>query len=390
MRLLLAALLLVACPVFAAEDNFDFFEKNIRPVLAAKCYGCHNSASKAPMGGLTVDTRDGLRRGGKSGAPAVVPGKPEDSLLLRAIEHTTKDLKMPPGQALPAEQVQAFSAWIKMGAPDPRDGVAPVSAKPAYDWDKERKHWAYQPLRNVAPPAENEPEWNRTAVDRFLRAKLREKGLHPLARTDRRTLLRRVTFNLTGLPPTAAETDAFLADASPSAFEKVVERLLASPAYGEHWGRHWLDVVRYADTAGETADYPVPVAWRYRNYVIDAFNADKPYDEFLREQIAGDILAREGPRERYAERVTATGYLAISRRFGFDSENYHHLTIQDTLDNLGQSMLGLTLGCARCHAHKYDPVSMPDYYALSSSPTNSVASGTTSVSLSIASADLDG
>jgi hypothetical protein len=199
-------------------------------------------------------------------------------------------------------------------------------------------------------------------VDAFILAKLDGRLLAP--RADKRALIRRATFDLTGLPPAPEEIDAFLADSSKNAFAKVVERLLASLHYGEHWGRHWLDVVRYADTAGETADYPVPVAWRYRNYVIDAFNADKPYDEFLREQIAGDILARQDPRERFAERMTATGYLAISRRFGFDSENYHHLTIQDTLDTLGQGVMGLSLGCARCHDHKYDPVTMHDYYAL--------------------------
>ncbi len=362
MRLLPAGLLLVACPIFAAEENFDFFEKNIRPVLAAKCYGCHNSASKAPMGGLTVDTREGLRRGGKSGAPAVVPGKPEDSLLLRAIEHSTKDLKMPPGQALPAEQVQAFSAWIKMGAPDPRDGAAVVSSKPAYDWEKERKHWAYQPLRNAAPPTENEPEWNRTAVDKFLRAKLREKGLQPLARTDKRTLLRRVTFNLTGLPPTAAETDAFLADASATAFEKVVDRLLASPAYGEHWGRHWLDVVRYADTAGDASDFPVPEMFRYRNYVIRSFQSDKPYNTFLREQLAGDTLPFANPEDR-RDKLIATGYLANSRRFGQTMGEFH-LTVDDTIENLGKAVLGLSVGCARCHDHKFDPIPTRDYYAL--------------------------
>lgn len=225
-------------------------------------------------------------------------------------------------------------------------------------------HWAFQPIQNPTAPSVRDAAWCRTSIDRFILAKLEAAGVPPAAAADRRAWIRRATFDLTGLPPTAEEIDAFLADTSANADERLVNRLLDSRHYGEHWGRHWLDVVRYADTAGETADYPVPVAWRYRNYVIDAFNADKPYDEFLREQIAGDILARRGPRERYAERVTATGYLAISRRFGFDSENYHHLTIQDTLDNLGQSVLGLTLGCARCHAHKYDPVSMPDYYAL--------------------------
>ena len=225
-------------------------------------------------------------------------------------------------------------------------------------------HWAFQPVRNPAPPAVTNTAWCRTPIDRFILADLESRGTSPAPRVEPRALLRRATLDLTGLPPTADELDAFAADPSPEAFRRAVDRLLESPHYGEHWGRHWLDVVRYADTAGETADYPVPVAWRYRNYVIDAFNADKPYNQFLREQIAGDLLARRGPRERYAEQVTATGFLAISRRFGFDSENYHHLTLQDTIDTLGQSVMGLTLGCARCHAHKFDPVSMPDYYAL--------------------------
>jgi len=226
------------------------------------------------------------------------------------------------------------------------------------------QHWAFQPIRHPSPPDVRGSDWCRNDVDRFLLAAWERQGLQPAQEADRRTLIRRAAFDLTGLPPTAPETDAYLTDSTSNAWDRVVERLLASPHYGEHWGRHWLDVVRYADTAGETADYPVPVAWRYRDYVIRAFNADKPYDVFLREQIAGDILAREGPRESYAERVTATGYLAISRRFGFDSENYHHLTIQDSIDNLGQTVLGLTLGCARCHAHKYDPISMQDYYGL--------------------------
>ncbi len=225
-------------------------------------------------------------------------------------------------------------------------------------------HWAFQPVLDPALPTVTNAAWCQTVLDRFILARLEKDGLTPAPPADRRALSRRVTFDLTGLPPAEEEINAFVADSSPNAFPRLVDRLLDSPHYGEHWGRHWLDVVRYADTAGETADYPVPVAWRYRNYVIDSLNSDKPYNEFLREQIAGDILARTGPRERYAERVVATGYLAISRRFGFDSENYHHLTIQDTIDTVGQSVLGLSLGCARCHDHKFDPVSMPDYYAL--------------------------
>lgn len=225
-------------------------------------------------------------------------------------------------------------------------------------------HWSFQPLTDPPAPPVSYQDWARGDLDAFVLQGMERAGVKPLPRADKLTLIRRATFDLTGLPPAPEEVQAFLADDSPQAFTRVVDRLLNSPRYGEHWGRHWLDVVRYADTAGETADYPVPVAWRYRNYVIDAFNADKPYDRFLQEQIAGDILGRQGSPEQYAERITATGYLAISRRFGFDSENYHHLTIQDTIDNLGQTVLGLTLGCARCHDHKYDPVSMADYYGL--------------------------
>ncbi len=225
-------------------------------------------------------------------------------------------------------------------------------------------HWAFQPLQNPAPPRVTNSGWPLSGIDRFVLSKIEADGLRPAPPADKRTLLRRATFDLIGLSPTPPEVDSFISDTSSDAFARVVDRLLNSPHYGERWGRHWMDIVRYADTAGETADYPIPVAWRYRNYVIDSFNADKPYNTFLREQIAGDVMARRGASEHYAQDVTATGYLALSRRFGFDSENYHHLTIQDTIDTLGQTVLGLSLGCARCHDHKYDPVSMNDYYAL--------------------------
>ena len=225
-------------------------------------------------------------------------------------------------------------------------------------------HWSFQPIQNPALPKVKDSAWPLSGIDCFILAKLEQAGLRPASPVDKRTLLRRATFDLIGLPPETQDMDAFLLDTSPDAFARVVDRLLNSPHYGERWGRHWLDIVRYADTAGETADYPVPVAWRYRNYVIDSFNADKPYNTFLREQIAGDVMARQNGSEHYAQGVTATGYLALSRRFGFDSENYHHLTIQDTIDTVGQTVLGLSLGCARCHDHKYDPVSMNDYYAL--------------------------
>ena len=370
----------------AGADAEAFFENRVRPALIEHCYDCHGE--KKVKGGLRVDSREALLKGGDTG-PAIIPGDSEKSLLLRAVRHEFRDLEMPSKKPKLSDAVIAdLSNWVRRGAVFPKGAAFALT---------EKKHWAFQPLRHAEVPAIQGPGiphqpsagalrrpdtlstdagadadadagmdrgslMTPSPIDAFILARLPHRRLAPPA--DKRTLLRRASYDLIGLPPTAEEADAFEEDASPDAFAKVVERLLASPRYGERWGRHWLDLVRYADTAGETADYPVPVAWRYRNWVIDAFNADKPYDQFLREQIAGDILARSGPRDRYAEQVTATGYLAISRRFGFDSENYHHLTIQDTIDTLGQTVLGLTLGCARCHAHKFDPVSMQDYYAL--------------------------
>jgi len=230
-----------------------------------------------------------------------------------------------------------------------------------------KDHWSFQtPTAPVIPNVKNRA-WPRTDIDRFLLAKLEANDLQPLGQANRLTLIRRATYDLTGLPPTPKEIDAFLNDNSPQAFAAVVNRLLASPRYGERWGRHWLDVVRYADTAGETADFPIDEAWRYRNYVINAFNRDTPFDQFVREQLAGDILAKADeslPPGRFAELITATGYLAISRRHGFDARKDHYLTIEDTIDTIGKSFLGLTIACARCHDHKYDPISAKDYYGL--------------------------
>ncbi len=352
--------------VVPTPQQVSFFEQHIRPTLVNECYECHGA--KKQKGGLRLDSRDGLLRGGDSG-PALIAGDAKKSLLIQAINHENADPQMPKDRPkLPPAVIADFVAWVNSGAPDPRDqpptGTGMNNAAGDATLQARKEWWSRKPVQNPAVPAVKNAAWPATSVDAFILAQLEERGRQPAAPADKRTLLRRATFDLTGLPPTPAEIDAFAADQSPTAFAKAVDRLLGSPHYGERWGRHWLDIVRYADTAGDTADYPVGLAWRYRNYVIDAFNADKPYDEFLREQIAGDILAETGERERYAERVTATGFLAISRRFGFDSENYQHLTIQDTLDTLGQTVLGLSLGCARCHDHKFDPVSMSDYYAL--------------------------
>jgi Protein of unknown function (DUF1553)/Protein of unknown function (DUF1549)/Planctomycete cytochrome C len=361
---LVAAVFLAVLPVNAAEPapsavQEAFFEAQVRPLLVTTCQRCHGP--KKQESGLRLDSRTALLRGGSNG-PAFVVGKPAESLLVKAVQHQG-ELKMPPGKKLESQQVAILTKWIEMGAPWPHEAPG-VALRSGEVTPEERQFWSFQPVRNPPMPNVKNRDWILSPIDAFILARLEQAGIEPARPADRRTLLRRVTFDLIGLPPTPEEIDAFLADSSPEAFPRVVDRLLASSAYGERWGRHWLDVVRYADTAGETADYPVREAYLYRNYVIDSFNHDKPYDQFLREQIAGDILARTAPREKYAEMVTATGYLALSRRFGFDPENYHHLTIQDTIDTLGQSVLGLGLGCARCHHHKFDPVSMSDYYAL--------------------------
>jgi hypothetical protein len=236
---------------------------------------------------------------------------------------------------------------------------------PPYNFEEARKFWSFQPVKDATPPKVGDPRWSKTEIDRFIKAKLDEKKLAPVGLASKRALLRRATFDLTGLPPTPDETTAFLTDTSPQAFEKVVDRLLATQAYGEKWGRHWLDLVRYADTSGCNSDYPVPDAYRYRNWVIHAFNDDKPYDQFLREQIAGDLLTATGKNamEDRNDKIIATGYLAIARRFG-SRNNEFHLTIEDTIDNIGKTMLGVSVACARCHDHKFDPIPSRDYYAM--------------------------
>ena len=355
-----------AAAVGSTPQPMEFFEQHIRPTLANECYECHGA--KKQKGGLRLDFRDGLLKGGESG-PGLVPGEAQKSLLIQAIKHEHAEVRMPKERPkLAALVIANFVAWVNSGAPDPREEPAEATSPADRRWEAKvkgsRDWWSFQPVQDPVVPEVKTAAGSDHAIDRFVLAKLAPRGLQLAPPADKRTLLRRATFDLTGLPPTPEELDTFAADPATNAFAKAVDRLLSSSHYGEHWARHWLDVVRYADTAGDTADYPVGLAWRYRNYVIDAFNADKPYDEFLLEQIAGDILAEQGPHERFAERVTATGFLAISRRFGFDSENYHHLTIQDTLDTLGQTVLGLSVGCARCHDHKFDPISMKDYYAL--------------------------
>jgi hypothetical protein len=349
-------------PQFSPEA-LEFFEKNIRPVLADRCYECHSASSQKIRGAFLLDSREGLLKGGETGTPAIVPGQPEQSLLIKAIRYTDKYLQMPPKERLTREQVSDFEKWIQLGAPDPRTRTEPVLIpSDEINFEAAKKFWSFQPISKPALPEVKNPSWPGSPIDHFILAKLEEKGLAPAPPTDKRTLIRRATFDLIGLPPAPEEIEAFLADDSPGAFEKVIDRLLASPHYGERWGRHWLDLVRYADTSGCNSDFPIPSAYKYRDYVIDSFNRDKPYDQFVREQIAGDLMPAETEEERY-ERIIATGYLATSRRFG-SRNNENHLTLEDTIDNLGKAVLGLSVSCARCHDHKYDPVSMRDYYGL--------------------------
>jgi hypothetical protein len=348
-------------PAEPTAEGREFFEKHIRPVLVKHCYACHSAGAKTLEAGLLLDSREGLLKGGDSG-PVITPGKPDKSRLLLAIRHAEEDFKMPPKEKLSDEIVKQFEKWIAMGAPDPRDGKEEVQHAGRINLDEAKKSWSFQPVVDHQPPPVKRTDWVRNDIDRFLLAALEQRELSPVADVDKHTLIRRATYDLTGLPPTPDEIDAFVADTSPDAFAHVVERLLGSPHYGEKWGRHWLDLARYADTSGCNSDFPVPSAYLYRNYVIRSFNADKPYDKFIREQIAGDHLPYSSPDER-REQIIANGYLAQSRRFG-SRNNEFHLTIEDTIDNVGKVFLGLTVSCARCHDHKFDPVPNEDYYAL--------------------------
>jgi len=342
----------------------EFFEKKVRPVLVNNCYNCH-SANTNSRGGLRVDDRNGMIHGGGRG-PAVVPGQPDKSLLLQAVRHTHKDVQMPPKKQLSAAEIADLSNWIKDGAAWPKVELPASISKPSAKYERLRKeHWAWQPLRAAKVPAVKDASWARGDLDRFILSKLEEKGLRPAGDADRPTLLRRVTFDLTGLPPTPEEIEAFVNDGAPDAFVKVVDRLLASPAFGERWGRHWLDVARYGESTGSARNLPYPHAWRYRDYVIDAFNQDRPYDQFLREQIAGDLLPAATQRQR-DQQLIATGFLAlgvrdVNQRFKvrFVMDN-----VDEQIDTVTRSVLALTVSCARCHNHKFDPIPTTDYYAL--------------------------
>jgi hypothetical protein len=348
-----------------APSGEEFFEKEIRPLLAEKCLSCHGGGKV--KGGLRLTSKAGLLKGGESG-PAVVPGKPDQSLLIHAVRYLDTP-RMPPTEKLKEREIALLTRWVEMGAPYPDAGATTTGAggKTFQITEEQRRFWSFQPIQDVTAPAVRDEKWPRSEVDRFILAALEAKGLKPAAPLEKRALLRRATFDLTGLPPTPDEVAAFLADASPDAFAKVVDRLLASPAYGERWGRHWLDLVRYTDSfdaRGLGGEGDVPEAWRYRDWVVEAFHRDLPYTEFVRDQIAGDLVpAKEGFNKAG---VIATGILALGNWGGGDADKEKLLTdiADDQVDVVSRTFLGLTVACARCHDHKFDPISTADYYGL--------------------------
>ncbi len=353
----------------SAADT-EFFEKKIRPVLVAECYECHSG--KKEKGGLRLDYRGGWEKGGESGL-AIVPGDAAKSLLIQAIQHTHSGLKMPKkGAKLREAVIQDFITWVNQGAVDPRDKVPAAESAAAASWEDvlavRRQWWSFQPVKEPAVPKVKNTKWSSEPVDKFILAKLEEKKLTPAKQADKRTLIRRATFVLTGLPPTPEEVNAFLADTSPKAFEKVVDRLLASPSFGEQWARHWMDLVRYAETHGSENDPDIRDAWRYRDYLIRALNADVPVDQLIKEHIAGDLLAK--PRINAAEGLNESRMGIASLRFnehGFqpiDTLDEQVKTVENQIDVVTKAFQGLTVSCARCHDHKFDPVSQKDFYAM--------------------------
>ncbi len=371
---LLALSLFICVPVLGDEPVADasqraaglkLFEAKIRPVLIQQCYACHSAdAVKAGklQGELLLDTRAGIRKGGESG-PAVVPGDVEQSLILGALRHD--NFKMPPDTKLPAAVIDDFVAWVKLGAPDPREGESHQPAERTIDLAAGRTFWSFQPLHPAPVPTVKQTSWVRTSVDPFILARLEQQDLSPNAAADSQTLIRRLYFDVWGLPPEPSEVQTFLADDSPQAYEQLVDRLLEGQHYGERWARHWLDLARFAESNGYAFDKDRPAAYHYRDFVIKALNEDLPYDQFVRWQVAGDQIA---PQDYMAQ--AATGFLAAgpftSQQTQKERERSRYEQLDDIVGTLGTAMLGLTIGCARCHDHKFDPLPTRDYYRITS------------------------
>ncbi|HZY90754.1 MAG TPA: PSD1 and planctomycete cytochrome C domain-containing protein, partial [Gemmataceae bacterium] len=347
---------------FRAAD-LQFFEAKVRPVLVERCHGCHSAGAKKQRGGLRLDSRAGTLKGGDSGA-AVVPGRPDESLLIKAVRYRDESLQMPPKGQLPAREVAALEEWVKRGAPVPEAAPA-TTAKQTIDLERGRKFWSFQPPREVPPPVVQDRAWPLRRIDHFVRAEQDKRALSPSPPADRRTLIRRVTFDLTGLPPPPEEVEVFVRDGAPDAYERLVERLLASPQYGERWGRFWLDLARYCDVTEQWADVKGP-PHLYRDWVVRTFNDDLPYDRFVQFQLAADLLPGAGPADR-----AALGFLGLSptywKELKLDKDVIKTVVAEEweeRIGALGGTFLGLTVACARCHDHKFDPISQKDYYAL--------------------------
>lgn len=371
----LAALLVAAGAVAAAQSpEIEFFERRIRPVLVERCEVCHSSRLEEPMGNLRVDSREGLLAGGASG-PALIPGSPDRSLMIKALSYLDPVLKMPPTGKLPDRVVEDFRTWIAAGAADPRgapvEAVSEASGEPSGPGtpiEKGRRWWAFQALEERVAPAVSDPDWTRRKIDTFVLARIEEHGMRPSPEADRRTLVRRAYLDLTGLPPTFEEVESFARDRSPDAYPRLIEELLRSARYGERWGRYWLDVARWAEDhpTSEATNRPFAFAWRYRDWVIEAFNKDMPYDRFVRMQFAADLMSGFDPSD-----MRALGYLGNApvyhkdRRLSRDViETIASDDWDERVDAVSRGLLGLTVACARCHDHKFDPITAEDYYGL--------------------------
>ena len=349
-------------PATLKPEAVQFFEKKIRPVLVDRCYQCHSATAqqkKTLKGGLLLDSRQSIRKGGESG-PAIVPGNVKESLLIAAIRH--ESLEMPPKSKLPDNVIADFVKWVEMGAPDPRDGKA-IANESKIDIAAARKFWSFQPLKESTRPDVRNKGWVRNPIDQFILAKLEPLGVLPNEAASRRILIRRIYFDLWGLPPEPAEVEAFVNDSTPEAYGNLIDRLLSSDHYGERWARHWLDLARFAESNGYAFDLDRPNAYHYRDFVIKALNKGMPYDRFIRLQIAGDLLE---PKSYMGQ--AATGFIAsgpfTSQQTQKERERSRYEQLDDLIATVGTATLGLTFGCARCHDHKFDPIAQRDYYRM--------------------------
>ena len=364
-----------------ADQKTDFFEKKIRPVLSNNCYECHSAKSKSLKAGLLLDRKAGWERGGKNGT-VIVPGKPDESILMNALRYNNHDLQMPPSGKLSESVLADFEKWISMGAQDPRNSsleeVFAVGGLKAKSQEEGRKFWAFKPIKLPSLPVVQKNEWIKDDIDRFILRRIEENDLETSQKAEPMTLLRRIFFDLTGLPPSTQDIKDFQESLSGESFENVVDRLLESPRFGERWGRHWLDVARYADTTGGGRNNPFPNAHRYRDYVISSFNKDKPFDQFMMEQIAGDLMS-SSTDEEYNEQLTGTGFLALGpHNYELqDKELLRMEVVDEQLSAVGKAFMGLTMDCARCHDHPFDPIPIQDYYSIAGifRSTNSLVPG---------------